>query len=172
MHATWLPPACPQDTISKQVLSTVARPPGVHFGTSKRSGMAEKSVAPGPGAYRLKPVMGALPRAGPAARMPFASCLRWRLAQHFRNRAAPPAALLHRACTAITPSTAPACPAPGPVPSAVGDTVESTRSSAPRMKFGSGTRDQANRLFISTDHEKCQVGGWPGGGALLWGVAQ
>ncbi|KAL4424425.1 hypothetical protein ABPG77_005668, partial [Micractinium sp. CCAP 211/92] len=45
------------DTISKQVLSTVARPPGVHFGTSKRPGMAEKSVAPGPGAYRLKPVM-------------------------------------------------------------------------------------------------------------------
>lgn len=84
------------DTISKQVLSTVPSPPRVRFGTSKRAGMAEKTDAPGPGAYKLKPVMG--------------------------------------------------------------DTVESTRSSAPRMKFGSGTRDQANRLFISADHEKCQVG--------------
>lgn len=33
------------------------------------------------------------------------------------------------------------------------------------MKFGSGTRDQANRLFISADHEKCQVGGWAATGS-------
>lgn len=47
-----------QDTISKQVLSTVPSPPRVRFGTSKRQGMAEKTDAPGPGAYKLKPVMG------------------------------------------------------------------------------------------------------------------
>jgi hypothetical protein len=40
---------------------------------------------------------------------------------------------------------------------AAGDTVESTRASAPRTKFGSGSRDQANRLYISSEHEKCQV---------------
>ena len=39
-----------------------------------------------------------------------------------------------------------------------GDTVESKLASAPRVKFGSGSRDQANRLFISSEHEKCQVG--------------
>lgn len=50
--------ACLQDTISKQVLSTVPSPPRVRFGTSKRAGMAEKTDAPGPGAYKLKPVMG------------------------------------------------------------------------------------------------------------------
>ncbi|KAL4447748.1 hypothetical protein ABPG75_004967 [Micractinium tetrahymenae] len=46
------------DTISKQVLSTVPSPPRVRFGTGKRQGMAQKSDAPGPGAYKLKPVMG------------------------------------------------------------------------------------------------------------------
>ncbi|PRW45654.1 histidine triad (HIT) [Chlorella sorokiniana] len=85
-----------QDTISKQVLSTVASPPRMRFGTSKRPGMAEKTDAPGPGAYKIKP--------------------------------------------------------------ALGSTVESTRASAPSVKFGSGSRDQANRLFISAEHEKCQVG--------------
>lgn len=92
-----------QDTISKQVLSTVASPPRVRFGewvccthewmtavtaiqvstgsstahhatldsdawlthpffagTSKRPGMAEKTDAPGPGAYRIKATLGAL----------------------------------------------------------------------------------------------------------------
>ena len=43
------------------------------------------------------------------------------------------------------------------LPLCAGDTVESKRASAPRMKFGSGSRDQANRLFISAEHEKCQV---------------
>jgi hypothetical protein len=49
---------------------------------------------------------------------------------------------------------------------AAGDTVESTRASAPRTKFGSGSRDQANRLFISSEHEKCQVGC-----GAAWGAA-
>ena len=48
-----------QDTLSKQVLSTVPSPPRVRFGTGKRPGMAERTDAPGPGAYKLKPVMGA-----------------------------------------------------------------------------------------------------------------
>lgn len=53
-------PCCPclQGTIEKQVLSTVASPPRVRFGTGKRPGMAEKTDAPGPGAYRVKAVIG------------------------------------------------------------------------------------------------------------------
>ncbi|KAL4853952.1 Cytosolic endo-beta-N-acetylglucosaminidase 2 [Chlorella vulgaris] len=84
------------DTMDKQVLSTVASPPRVRFGTGKRPSMALKTDVPGPGAYKMKPT--------------------------------------------------------------IGDTVESTRASAPRTKFGSGSRDQANRLYISSEHEKCQVG--------------
>ena len=54
--------------------------------------------------------------------------------------------------------------------------MESTRASAPSVKFGSGSRDQANRLFISAEHEKCQVGSacwsrivWPEGRCLRAG---
>ena len=47
------------DTLAKQVLSTLPSPPRVRFGTGKRPGMAEKTDAPGPGAYKLKPAMGA-----------------------------------------------------------------------------------------------------------------
>lgn len=54
--------ACYQvpDTMTKQVLSTVPSPPKMRFGTGKRPGLAEKTDAPGPGAYRLKSGMGAL----------------------------------------------------------------------------------------------------------------
>ena len=45
-------------TLEKQVLSTVESPPRVSFGTSKRAGMAVKTDAPGPGAYKIQPALG------------------------------------------------------------------------------------------------------------------
>lgn len=49
---------CLQDTMDKQVLSTVASPPRVRFGTGKRPSMALKTDVPGPGAYKMKPTIG------------------------------------------------------------------------------------------------------------------
>jgi hypothetical protein len=64
------PPPLLQGAIEKQVLSTVPSPPRVRFGTGKRPTMAVKTDAPGPGAYKTKPAIGAaaaVPVGGPPA---------------------------------------------------------------------------------------------------------
>lgn len=47
-----------QNTLEKQVLSTITSPPKIGFGASKRSSPGRASPSPGPGAYRLRPTLG------------------------------------------------------------------------------------------------------------------
>ena len=47
--------------------------------------------------------------------------------------------------------------------SAAGKQVFSTKKTAPTIAFGSSTRDQTKKMFISVDHEKSNYGeGSPG----------
>ncbi|CAD7699537.1 unnamed protein product, partial [Ostreobium quekettii] len=43
-------------------------------------------------------------------------------------------------------------------PSGVGRQVDSTRDTAPRTAFGTSSRDDIAKVFISTDHEKVNFG--------------
>ena len=48
-----------QDSLGPQQLSTLQSAPVPGFGTCKRPGMAERTRAPGPGAYKARPALGA-----------------------------------------------------------------------------------------------------------------
>ena len=48
-----------QDSLGPQQLSTLQSAPVPGFGTGKRPGMAERLRAPGPGAYKARPALGA-----------------------------------------------------------------------------------------------------------------
>ena len=51
--------AASQDSLGPQQLSTLQSTPVPGFGTCKRPGMAERTRAPGPGAYKARPALGA-----------------------------------------------------------------------------------------------------------------
>ena len=48
-----------QDSLGPQQLSTLQSAPVPGFGTCERPGMAERTRAPGPGAYKARPALGA-----------------------------------------------------------------------------------------------------------------
>ena len=144
-----------QPGIGKQVSSRMTTMPKYGFGSSTRADQSKVYIsadhdklsggrdAPGP-EYNLKPAIGKQPQSfGPTG-----------YNRHLKN-ASPPTWVLGKA-ERFDADKQRDEPGPGQykITAAVGVQVSSRKASLPRYGFGSGTRDQAAKVFISHEHGK------------------